>query len=749
MKLQRVEISGFRGAPVPLELRLGEKSLCLLAENGHGKTTIVDGLELWSSGDIRHYHREGYELDSVVNLDSQWATVTVETSLHPPLTRTLIVDKPSALQPSGPIAVDAAMPGPLPILRHRTMAEFMDMSPGKKKSVLLELLGLSGLTEFRQTLRSAATSAERTAKDAQRQAHAEGEALDVLRAGRDLLELAEELRCAAGLAHAIRMSSDLLGLAIEEPSSTEPDRPGLVAALARVLAEASDNVTTDWNAAIEDRTLVAAGSLSALVAAGRRVLGDWAEATCPLCLQPKDRDELLNELTRRAAELESADRRLRELATELASYSGRIDSLDAALGNVIAAAPPEGWPETSKLDDARAALREHRAAVDAARQSRTPCPAPVLDLPDLAKLEAAAAGSVTAGGRTRAVADLVRLRDQAARVCAAEARSAASTSVAAGVDALLTITDARIRGSIEDAIARIGALAADYYGRLVATPVYRDVTLEYRTARSGGIEFSLVFDGRHSVTPPQRVMSESQLNALGLALFLAQLKVNPQSWSALVLDDVVNSFDANHRVGLARLLAEEFSDWQVLLVTHDRVFATLARKLMPGWRFSQIAAWTPQGGPVIEDGDARELLRVRLAEGRSAAELGGLARVALEQGLSLPLEKLGLEIRFDPLGRHSAHEYLVALRRGLRDRKANVAADALLARIEADSYLVNLGAHDRPADPALTVEELNRLVADLKELEETFVCTGCGDPAWTLARDAGRHHQCTCSALAV
>lgn len=657
MKLQRLEISGFRGAPVPLELRLGEKSLCLLAENGHGKTTIVDGIEFWSSGDIRHYHREGYELDSVLNLDFQQATVTVETSLHPPLTRTLAGGRPSPYQPSGPIAVDATLPGPLPILRHRTMAEFMDMSPGDKKKVLLELFGLSALTEFRQTLRSAVTSAERTAKEARRQARAEEEALDVLRAGRDLVELAEELRCAAGLGQAIHTSSDLLGLAIEEPSSTEPDRPALVAGLARALTEASDDVTADWNAAVEDRTLVASGSLSALVAAGRRVLDDWAEATCPLCLQRKDRDELLADLARRASELESADKRLGELANELASYRGRIDALDGALANMITSAPQEGWPEAGKLDDARTALGEHRAAIEAARQARTASPsAPVLDLPDLERLEAAAASSVATRGRTRALADLVRLRDQAGRVRAADARAAASASVAAGVDALLAITDAEIRRAIEGAITGIGTLAADYYGRLVATPVYGDVKLEYRTGRAGGIEFSLLFDGRHSVTPPQRVMSESQLNALGLALFLAELKVDPQSWRALVLDDVVNSFDANHRVGLARLLAEEFSEWQVLLVTHDRVFATLARKLLHGWRFSQVAAWTPQGGPVIADGDAREQLRVRLAEGCSAAELGGLARVALEQGLSLPLEKLALEIRYDPLGRHGAHE---------------------------------------------------------------------------------------------
>jgi len=236
---------------------------------------------------------------------------------------------------------------------------------------------------------------------------------------------------------------------------------------------------------------------------------------------------------------------------------------------------------------------------------------------------------------------------------------------------------------------------------------------------------------------------------LGLALFLAQLKVDEQAWRVLVLDDVVNSFDASHRVGLARLLGEEFAEWQVLLVTHDRVFATLARKLLSGWRFSEIAAWTPSGGPVLAEGNVRERLRVCLSEGRSASELGGLARVALEQGLSLPLEKLGLEIRYDPLARYSAHEYLVALRRGLRDRRSSLADLAVLARMEADSYLVNIGAHDRPADPGLSVDDLRRLVDDLTELEESFICTGCGDAVWSLSRDAGRHHQCRCSTLAV
>jgi predicted ATP-binding protein involved in virulence len=44
VKLKRVSVEGFRGAPLLAELRLAEKSLCMLAENGRGKTTMVDGI---------------------------------------------------------------------------------------------------------------------------------------------------------------------------------------------------------------------------------------------------------------------------------------------------------------------------------------------------------------------------------------------------------------------------------------------------------------------------------------------------------------------------------------------------------------------------------------------------------------------------------------------------------------------------------------------------------------------------------
>jgi len=676
VKLKTATINGFRGAPVAVELRLGGKSLCLLAENGHGKTTIVDALEFWSAGDIQHYHREGYQLDSVVNVDSGSALVKCETTSHPPLTRTLSGETVSSLQPEGPMAVGATLPPPLPVLRHRTMAEFMDRSPGNKKKVLLELFGLHALGEFRQTLRTARTAADGEAREAKNRVQGEAAAFNLLRKGRDAVELAERLRQEAKLVQPIGSESDLLALTLDRaPVTAEPDRPTLIIDLARVHEASVDEATEAWNAAVADRQIVMAQSMSALIAAGDRALDDWTDDTCPLCRQPKERDELLAELRRRAGELRESEEGFAVLLRGLDTYRNRLDSVLSAIERLLEASPPEGWPELDKLEGARSTLHEYLSALAWARENRTSLPpSPTLHLPELARLEETAKRATEGGRATRALADIVRLQESLRRLREAERRAEAAASVARAIATVLEIADAEIRTAIEAVIKRIGTVAASFYGRLVANPVYGDIKLEYRSERAGGIEFSLLFDGRHRVSPPQRILSESQLNAMGLALFLARIKVEPQPWRTIVLDDVVNSFDANHRVGLARLLAEEFGDWQVLLLTHDRVFATVARKLLgTGWRFTEIAAWTPQGGPVLIEGGSREQLRARLAEGRSGSELGGLARVALEQGLSFPLEKLGLEIRYDPLGRYSAYDYLQALRRGLLERKSTLA----------------------------------------------------------------------------
>jgi hypothetical protein len=272
--------------------------------------------------------------------------------------------------------------------------------------------------------------------------------------------------------------------------------------------------------------------------------------------------------------------------------------------------------------------------------------------------------------------------------------------------------------------------------------------LVYRDARSGGVEFELTYNASHSVSPPQRVMSESQLNALGLALFLAQLKTNStQPWRTLVLDDVVNSFDAVGRGAVAQLLTEEFADWQVLIFTHDPVFATHNQRLLAsGWAHLEITSWSPSIGLTITDSQPLEQLRRRLAAGDAASQLGGLARRALEHELARPVEKLRLKLPYQHDPHYSAADFLGALKAAANKSGLSL---PVLDRIGGASYFVNFTAHDRSAQGAVSSGELATLVDHLDDLRGALRCGTCHKPIWHLATSDGRSHQCECRALAL
>jgi hypothetical protein len=347
-----------------------------------------------------------------------------------------------------------------------------------------------------------------------------------------------------------------------------------------------------------------------------------------------------------------------------------------------------------------------------------------------------------------ALASLVRLQMQVRRLRDAEAVATCTGERAAAMSVFRERADAAIRTIIEALLDDIGQCAADYYGRLVGTALYSNVHLDYPVAQAGGIEFTLIYNSEHRITPPQRVMSESQLNALGLALFLAQLKTHDaQPWRTLVLDDVVNSFDAIRRGAIAQLLTEDFQDWQVVVLTHDPIFASYNRQVLhAGWLHREIIGWSPSGGITIADGEPLEQLRKRLAAGDAASQLGGIARRALEHELARPVERLGLKLPFHRNPRYTAADFLNALKHATK--KSNMPLP-VLDRIGGASYFTNFTVHDRAAQGGISSQELVALVDHLDELAAALRCGSCDKPVWHLATGDGRSHQCACKGLAL
>lgn len=749
MKLRSLVVEGFRGVPNKTELPLPPDGACILAENGQGKTTFVDALDILTSGDLKQYHREGYQLDSVVNIDAPFARISCETSTGERFSR--VIEKSGVLPATieggrGPTRTRVP---PIPILRHRTMTDLMNKSPGDKRKELLELVGLSSLSDLRQALRTATNTAARDAEEAERSAESEHAAVQTLVGKQDVLPRAEELRVAADLDTPILAEPDLISLAFAGRPEVRRGTQAVVAELARARGALDLAATGVWNAAIADQHSATEMLLADLLEVAGRVLRGWSDATCPLCSQETDTAALATRVGERLAAVSAARQRDVQLRRRMLSHRAQAAALAIAVQELMASPPANGWPDAKSLQTSVVQLQGYEAALGQAVEGRRAAPTfPTVSLPSDEALSAQVKGDAESS-RLGSLVALAVLQEALKRLRAAEKVAHARRTIASACSAALELVDDQVKREVEHAIARLGSQAATFYGRLVGDAVYSDVQLRFRAERAGGVEFVVTYAGRHAVSPPQRVLSESQLNGLGAALFLAHLKTDPVEWRTVVLDDVVNSFDANHRVGLARLLAEEFADWQVVALTHDRTFAEVTRRILPKWRQLQIVAWSPIGGPVIDDGDPRKQLAKRVAAGEAASQLGGLARTALEQALSRPLERLGLEMRFDPLARFGAKEYLDALRHGLRSRGSTLVASPVLTRMDAATYMVNLGAHDRPMFAALTRADLSQLVDDLEDLNQALRCPSCGEPPWTASLDGGRRHQCRCSQLVV
>jgi hypothetical protein len=92
-----------------------------------------------------------------------------------------------------------------------------------------------------------------------------------------------------------------------------------------------------------------------------------------------------------------------------------------------------------------------------------------------------------------------------------------------------------------------------------------------------GVEFEYSFHGVPT-HPPMKYLSESHLNSLGVVLFLASAKLFNSRSKFLILDDIVTSFDVNHRRRLLRLLRARFADWQIIFLTHETFLFDMTKR---------------------------------------------------------------------------------------------------------------------------------------------------------------------------
>jgi len=158
---------------------------------------------------------------------------------------------------------------------------------------------------------------------------------------------------------------------------------------------------------------------------------------------------------------------------------------------------------------------------------------------------------------------------------------------------------------------------------------------------SGGTAFVRGMFAERTVRDPRWVYSDGHLDTVGICIFLALRRFRADregDAKLLVLDDIIISIDLGHARRLLELLRDRFGDHQLVMLTHNRLFAHWCVGMIPGLTRLEIRSWSLESGPRLgEHRDAYEALE---------ASLDDASPKEISQGMMTLLDEWLAEARF-------------------------------------------------------------------------------------------------------
>lgn len=235
------------------------------------------------------------------------------------------------------------------------------------------------------------------------------------------------------------------------------------------------------------------------------------------------------------------------------------------------------------------------------------------------------------------------------------------TQFAANVEGICAVVDARVRSHIQTVLDALkdetNALARQIQECQDNPPpsIRFDLPPASDTDQQR-LTLVLDCDGPRGGTAPHGYLSDAQIHTLALSLRLASIKLLNSGFPVVVLDDVVTSYDTDHRRSLAATLAGNFKEHQVLIVTHDELFFRQLKELMPAarWTFKRILRLDPGYGPRFDDHRVTdEMIRAKWDLGDSAAND---IRQAEEEWLLARCQEFGVDVRIREINKPYSYE---------------------------------------------------------------------------------------------
>jgi energy-coupling factor transporter ATP-binding protein EcfA2 len=718
----------FRGVPGEMVIDFGEgQSVAVYGDNGTGKSTIADALEWFFTGGIEFLSHEGRER-AIRNLGGR---SDGETSVEL-VTSGGLGGKVVFPDERGPEAFGVASRETF-LLRGRSLADFINKTKTEKWKALAELLGLEAMETIRSDLSRARGDIKKRSKSAEEALESSRRALSA-----DGGEISEE-----GVLATIQHFCRALGVAVpgsideildpvwigrisgEGGSGAGPRRATLLSTLSSLsIPTVPSQSIREWNALEGSSRAKDLGRLSLLERADALLSSEPPGGRCPLCDQKVQDQDLASRVKAALMGLLEASREMERVRRDVQQWKedasgaseGRRSIASQARAIGIDLPPPPTPPADSQDGDGAEAFCRSLEEWDEGAAASLKGSAPE-----------------TSETREQQLDLLVGIRAQIQSWRAAAKELVHARRALDLAERVYDAYESRQKEHLGEVLSRISHRVAEIYDALHPGEDLGGISVEPWTAK--GVELAVHFHGSKQ-RPPHGVLSESHLNSLAIALFLAMAQTFNEKLRFLVLDDVINSFDLEHRGQLAELLADKFDDWQVIVLTHDHQFFEHLARRAPSWRRLELTSWSYDEGPRTSRYQSSGILgeaRERLAQG-DANGAATKARRALEELLQEICEALQALLPFrrgTGNDRREIGELLKGVRRAVKEHAKPMleTLEPLLKNLEADvGATLNVAAHaSRGRAGAAEVEAALRRI---DELDSAWSCPDCGTRIW-------------------
>ncbi len=601
--LKHLTLEHLRGATVPFTLTFekGKKLTVVYGENGTGKSTLCDGLELLGRGAISSL--EGKGLGQTLPF---WASIGKNAS-DISVTLASTTKACSAKITKKQVVVDPPAERPVvEVLRRNQLLRLIETEPAKRYAEIQRFVDISPIETCEYSLRTLIRNLE------------ESRAIAVARVDENQTALAEFWKQAGSpLPNALtwaatesardqsQLDADISAFSKLIKAFTEL-RAGVDTvrqAQARVIP--SGNALTDAQAAVKIAAAAVVDGASDLVdiltATTRYLQKHTKPAVCPVCEsaekvadlseRTKARIDQFSALTSAKAALVKAERDAESANTGVEVAQKTLVEKIQLYAAAVAAAPSKVSPPAAPQSTDPAALDTWATSTADYLPILTQCQTELSDQKRFRSLlkNALKVCKENTDEQHRLDKLLPRLK-LALSACEEERRK---------------FTDGILTG-ISDEVGRI-------YEKMHPGEGLSKITFQLAAAKRASLEIGSKCYGQENA-PPQAFFSESHVDTLGLCLFLALAKKEKPAETILVLDDVLASVDEPHVDRVIETLYEEATHFRhCLITTHYRPWK---QKLRWGWlknghcQFVELTKWSNQRGIALI-GSVPDTVRLR------------------------------------------------------------------------------------------------------------------------------------------